>query len=155
MHLIIPKLYISSWNHLQESSIVQDNDEWFIINCTKNLPYLISEHRCIRIPVDDDLTTTSLQDLLDSFSSVLEIINNKLENNINVIVHCAAGQQRSPTVVCAYLMAYCNMSLAESILFIKDRKADAFFWKANFLPCLETFARQLNKDLNDLKINSI
>ena len=145
MHLIIPNLYISSWNQLEESSIVLDNDEWFVVNCTKDLPYRISESRCIRIPVDDDLTTTSLNEMLQSFPTVLETIHNKLENNTKIVVHCAAGQQRSPTVVCAYLMAYCNMSLAESILFIKDRKADAFFWKANFLPCLETFARQLNK----------
>lgn len=162
MHPILPGLYLASWHQVQMAAIPENTSEWFVVNCTRDLPMAISDPtRCIRIAVDDDRSHAALSGMLEALPSTLQTIHQVLRNGIKVIVHCHAGQQRSPTVIAAYLMAYCNMSLTESVLFIKDRKADAFFWNANFLPTLEAFSTQLNpknqtlsNKLNDMSIKS-
>lgn len=149
MHPILPGLYLASWQQVQAASLTDDtlaeDTEWFIVNCTKNLPMAIQDPtRTLRIAVDDDLSPAALNGMLEALPGTLHIMHDVLHRGgTKVVVHCQAGQQRSPAVIAAYLMRYCNMSLTESVLFIKDRKADAFFWNANFLPTLEAFGAQL------------
>jgi protein-tyrosine phosphatase len=56
-----------------------------------------------------------------------------------------AGQQRSPAVVCAYLMEYEGYTLDGSIRYIREKKKDAFFWQINFWVALHKYATVLGK----------
>jgi protein-tyrosine phosphatase len=41
-------------------------------------------------------------------------------NNKKVLVQCCDGTSRSPSVVIAYLMKYYNLSLIESLFYVKN-----------------------------------
>lgn len=131
MYEIIPNLYLSSYH----SVIITSNT--FIVNCTKNLDMLNDNN--IRISVDDDRSEKAINGMLEMLPSIVQIIDDKLKENKIVVVHCLAGQQRSPTVIAAYLIAKKEYTLDDAIEYIRSKKKDAFFWTINFKESLERF----------------
>lgn len=130
MYEIIPNLYLSAYHE------VKTTQNTFIVNCTKNLPM-----KCdgIRIAVDDDMSREAMYGMLQAFENTIEMIHQQLANNKEVVVHCLAGQQRSPTVIAAYLITKCNFTLEDAIIHIRNKKKDAFFWMVNFRDSLEQY----------------
>lgn len=61
-------------------------------------------------------------DLLTYFPYTNKWIAGHLEANKSVLVHCAAGISRSATIVCAYLMQKCRLSVEEAINWIKTKR---------------------------------
>ncbi len=55
------------------------------------------------------------------FEATYEFIDKHLEKT-NVVVHCAEGVSRSPTIVIAYLMKKLHWSYMYTIGFVKDRR---------------------------------
>ncbi|WP_396189492.1 dual specificity protein phosphatase family protein [Flavobacterium sp.] len=131
MFEIIPNLYLSSYH----SVIITSNT--FIVNCTKNLDMLNDNN--IRIPVNDDGSIEAMDTMVKLLPDIIELIDAKLKENQIVVVHCLAGQQRSPAVIAAYLMTKHGYSLKNAMDHIKSIKKDAFFWTCNFQYTLEQF----------------
>lgn len=132
MHEIIPNLYLSGFHSLPKDG---EANNYFIVNCTKDLPMMSSNG--IRVAVDDDGHKNSLDSMFLAFEETTRQIHEQLQNGTQVIVHCLAGQQRSPAVVAAYLMKYQGYTLEKSIEYIREKKKDAFFWSVNFRDSLE------------------
>ncbi len=70
-----------------------------------------------RFIIDDDET----QDISQYFFEVHRIISEAVIKNKNIIVHCAAGISRSPTLVIAYLMIENKWTYEEAYKFVKSR----------------------------------
>lgn len=51
-----------------------------------------------------------------------EIINNCINNNQKVLVHCQAGMSRSAIVVITWLMKYKNMDYDSAYKYVKERR---------------------------------
>jgi protein-tyrosine phosphatase len=77
--------------------------------------------------------------MYNTLNNIVDIIDEQIINNKNVIVHCLAGQQRSPTVIAAYLISKKEYKLNDAIEYIREKKKDAFFWQINFIKSLEMF----------------
>ena len=135
MYEIIPNLYLSAYHDI----VVTPNT--FIVNCTKNLDMLNDNN--LRISVDDDRSPEALRGMLQKLPYAIEVIQTKLKQNQVVVVHCLAGQQRSPAVIAAYLMAIHKYTLQDAIDYIKGIKKDAFFWTVNFRNTLEQYENEL------------
>lgn len=71
-----------------------------------------------RFVIDDDQD----ERISEHFFKVHSIIKEALIDNKNVVVHCAAGMSRSPTLVIAYLMIENRWSFEEAINFVKKRR---------------------------------
>ena len=72
----------------------------------------------IRFVVDDEPT----EKISKYFYDAAIIIMKALGENKNVIVHCAAGMSRSPTLVIAYLMIANQWKYEEAFNFVKRRR---------------------------------
>lgn len=131
MYEIIPNLYLSSYHEVCVTS------NTFIVNCTKNLDMLNNNN--IRIAVDDDKSSEAINGMLSVLPNIVELIDTKIQANELVVVHCLAGQQRSPTVIAAYLMAKHNYTVQEAITHIRSIKKEAFFWTVNFQDTLDQY----------------
>lgn len=94
-----------------------------------------------RIAVDDDMSRDALHGMFLALPSIVEQIDANLKDNKQVIVHCLAGQQRSPTVIAAYLVGKRGYTLVEAIHYIREKKRDAFFWMVNFRDSLEHYTQ--------------
>lgn len=136
MYEIIPNLYLSGYHSIEVSP------DTFIINCTKDLPMLHANN--MRIPVNDDMSREALHGMLLALPNAVEQIETQLGNKKKVVVHCLAGQQRSPTVIAAYLIAKRGYTLPDAITYIRSKKKDAFFWSVNFRDSLEQYVMLLN-----------
>lgn len=121
----------------------------FIINCTKNLPFYNPNEndRNYRIPINDCGNPQDIIDLISFLPETVLKIEDKLQENKKVLVHCKMGQQRSTTVVAAYLMWKSKISPKEAIDFIKSKKNDAFLYKANFQASLDYYYQFIKKQI--------
>jgi protein-tyrosine phosphatase len=71
-----------------------------------------------RLVIDDDKDEKISQHFFD----VHKIISEALSQNKNVIVHCAAGMSRSPTLVIAYLMIENRWSYEAAYGYVRSRR---------------------------------
>lgn len=131
MYEILPNLYLSSYHS------VKVTPDTFIVNCTKDLPMLHNNNA--RIAVDDDMSHEALHGMLRALPNIVDEIERQLQKQNRVVVHCLAGQQRSPTVIAAYLVAKCGYTLEDAIRYVRSKKNDAFFWSINFRDSLIQF----------------
>ncbi len=131
MYEIVPHLYLS--NYIDAKSVPGD---FFVINCTKDLPMVNSKYGT-RLAVNDDLRPESIEIMRRNIPVITRYIDEHVSKGHNVLVHCAAGQQRSAAVVAAYLIKYRGMSLDEAISYVKSKKPDAFLSGVNFIEALK------------------
>lgn len=138
-HEIIPNLYIGDMYSIREP-FFQKQTKLVVINITSHIKFnekLSSIN--YRISVEDDLTQHSNLILYSHMNKMTLLIDEYLKNNYIVLVHCVAGKQRSCAMVSAYLMKYKNMSLTNSINYIKTKRPYAFLFNVNFKKALQYF----------------
>ena len=71
-----------------------------------------------RLVIDDEPN----ENITKYFYTVHNIISNAIANKQNVIVHCAAGMSRSPTLVLAYLMIENKWCFEEAYNYMKAKR---------------------------------
>ena len=62
-----------------------------------------------------------------------------------ILVHCAAGMQRSAAVVAMYLISQYRCTTDEAIAYIKSRRPIAFYGNANFYESIKAFENSLQR----------
>ena len=129
LYQVLPLLWISDYPGARQAPY-----DWYIINCTKDLP-MVSDFGT-RLPVNDDRQPESIRIMQRYLPKILDDIDSKRIAGINVLVHCRAGQQRSAAVIAAYLMKTTHMTPDEAVSYVKSRKPDAFFTGVNFYEAL-------------------
>lgn len=83
--------------------------------CTE---YSSTDHNHLTIPVQD----SEYEDLLIHLPRACSFIQSALAQGGKVLVHCAMGVSRSPTVVCAYLMSTQRLSARAAIQYVRKRR---------------------------------
>lgn len=71
-----------------------------------------------RLVIDD----TKNENIYQYFYKAHSIISQSIKNNKNIIVHCAAGMSRSPTLVMAYLMIENKWTYEEANNYLKSKR---------------------------------
>ena len=109
----------------------------YFINCSRD----IKNYDNYRVSVDDN----GEDEIYDYLDNVCKIIDQQLDNTKTVIIFCKFGQQRSPSIVAAYLMYKYSLSLEECVQQIKYYKKDIFPWTIHFEKCLLKWEEKLKK----------
>jgi hypothetical protein len=140
MFLIEPRLYLSNWTAFSDASETAGPVPFYQVNCTRDLPMVCdSGARGFRVPVDDDGSAESNDAMRHNLPAVVDMVCRALSAGETVVVHCKAGQQRSPAVIAAYLMVSRGMDAATAMEAVRVIKPDAFLWVANFHAALKGF----------------
>lgn len=81
----------------------------------------------------------------DAFDYLVDLIYDDCFdlNKGNVIVHCRAGAQRSPTVVCAYLMKFHHWNMEHAVNYVQSKRPIAYRFYNNFDFCLKMYENKL------------
>lgn len=137
MYEVVDGLYLASFIGARDMAL---ESNYVFLNCTKDLPMLGPG---MRIPVNDDLRPESIQTLYRAFPEAVRWIDAKLKRGNSVVVHCAAGQQRSAATVAAYLMWKFGYGIDQSIDYLRSIKSDAFLWGVNFRSSLEQWSSEI------------
>jgi hypothetical protein len=144
---IIPGLWLGNAIASQDQEFYRKNHIDAVFNCTKDLPFLQSVPRKYRLPVHDNLQDEEIRAMeLASFEVVYKLSQEHRRGP--VLVHCAAGMQRSAAVVAMYLIAKNpGMKVEEAILFIQKRRPIAFTPMPNFLRAIQSFEQTFDKEI--------
>lgn len=141
-NLIIPGLYLGS--------MVVANDEIWLKQhkITHVLGLVIDQKRFPNIKyLTYNIGDSPFQDIITSFGDCFRFINDSMNSDGNILVHCRAGMSRSSTIVIGYIMYTKNSSLRDTIIFIKNKR-EIVFPNYGFILQLKTFER-LNKLLRE------
>lgn len=130
MYEIIPHLYLSNFRDVKN---VPSN--FFVINCTKDLPMIQTDLGGTRLLVNDH--PSSMNTMTKHMKMIIEYIEFFLSQGDNVVVHCFAGQQRSAIIVAGYLVLKKGYTIDDAIEFIKSKKSDAFLDGVHFMDSLK------------------
>jgi protein-tyrosine phosphatase len=78
-----------------------------IINTTTEIPFLKDCEnlgiQCIRVPISNDYAKQN-DEYYYQFRDLCKLIDLKLQQNKNILVHCNSGKTRASTLILAYLM---------------------------------------------------
>jgi protein-tyrosine phosphatase len=78
-----------------------------IINTTNEIPFLKDCDnlgiQCIRVPISSDYEKQN-DEYYYQFIDLCKLIDLKLHQNKNILVHCSSGKTRASTLILAYLM---------------------------------------------------
>ena len=90
-----------------------------------------------------NLLDTVLQNIKQYFDKANEFINNAINNNGKVLVHCHAGVSRSGAICIAYIMKYKKMKFIDALLFVR-KKRQKINPNVGFIQQLREYEKELN-----------
>jgi dual specificity phosphatase 12 len=143
---IVPGIFLGNRTAALDSNFLKEKRIGAVFNCTKDIPFDKSVKRQYRVPVDDNLQPTEIRNLeLWSLEIVYKIIHEAKQGP--VLVHCAAGMQRSAASVAMYLIATRGMTTEQAIQFIQEKRPIAFRPSANFEAAIRGFERTFEREI--------
>ncbi len=131
---IIPGLYLGDAGFVYETPASTFN---LIVNCCPEISCSYKDDACLTESIlylkflDRKEENQRLIKLLDQ-TQVLNKIHTALQENKRVMVHCAMGQQRSPTIIVCYLVQYCGFNVKDAMELVQRLRYGTFCGGANF-----------------------
>jgi len=148
---VIPGLWLGSRYAALDGEYLKEKRIRAVFDCTKDIPFHTSIPRQYRVPVDDNLQPEEIRNLeLWSYEIVYKIameMRRGEKEGTAVLVHCAAGMQRSAASVAMYLIATKGMTTDEAIRFIRSKRSIAFTPAANFEKSIRGFEAAFSRDI--------
>lgn len=130
---IIPRLWLGNYFSAQDEQFIQDTGINVIVNCSKDIPFLpLDGVYKYRIPVHDNLEMREIMNMKKYLGKILPIIHHHYVNGRTILIHCAAGVQRSAIVTLSYLYKYHIPDKDKAIALIKSRRSIVFSPFMNF-----------------------
>jgi len=130
---IIPRLWLGNFNSSQDANFLKQNRITVVVNCTKDLPFLkLPGVFKYRVPVHDNLEMVEILSMIGWIEKVLPLIDQHYQKGRTILIHCAAGMQRSAIITLSYLYKYHTHNAGEALYAIKSRRPIAFTPFMNF-----------------------
>lgn len=143
---ILPGLWLGNRYAALDENWLQAHQITTVFNCSKDIPFSQEKPRTLyRIPVDDDLSEQEIRNLgLWSWEIAYKITQERAKGG-RILVHCAAGMQRSAASIAIYLISTYRCTTDEAIQFLKSKRSVAFYGNANFYKSMKTFEKELQE----------
>lgn len=144
--LIIDRIWIGDLNSSQDKDFLRKNNINVIVNCTKDLPNIFEPFtikdidekildecfiKYYRINANDNGRDDEKINFWNDAQSIVLHILDKYKEGKNILIHCAAGQQRSCTF-CFYLMTFLGYKKDDAIKIIISKREQAFNYGKEF-----------------------
>ena len=145
---IIPRIWLGNFKASQNTMFLKTNQISVVFNCTKDLPFQLEVRtKMYRIPVDDNLDPVEIRNMeLWSYEAVQKVMA-EYKAGKHILIHCAAGIQRSAALVAMFLIAYFRTHFIDAAMYIKKRRPIAFLPSANFGPAIKQFDETFHRDI--------
>jgi protein-tyrosine phosphatase len=144
---IIPGIWLGNREAALDGNWLNQKKINTVFNCTKDIPFYPTVQRRYRVPIDDNLQAEEIRNLeLWSYELVYKMIK-EYKTGQPMLVHCAAGMQRSAAALAMFLIATKNMTPEQAIHFIRDERKIAFHPSANFGQSIQGFYMHYQKNI--------
>jgi protein-tyrosine phosphatase len=129
---IVPGIWLGSHKAALSTHWLSEHRIACIFNCTKDIAFQPSTPKKFRVPVDDNLKEEEIRNMeLWSYEIVYKLLQ-EYKIGQPILVHCAAGMQRSAACVAMLLTVLKNMKPNEAIDYIRVKRPIAFRPAVNF-----------------------
>lgn len=117
---LTPSLFISSYSAATHNEALKARGITDVLN-------LVGAHKCPNLfPAEFNYCSLAMPDsgkvsIIHYLSSALEFIENAINSGGKVLVHCAMGKSRAPTIACGYLMWKLRLSAEEALQWVMGK----------------------------------
>jgi len=132
--MIVPNLYLGNINTANDENFLIDNNIQAIINCTQNEPFhkYFENKETLRISINDSREEDNIEQFKSEIINAINFIDDNINKNKPVFIHCYWGLMRSATVVAAYLIKRFNLTHIEAIHMVQEQRPFALSSFYNF-----------------------
>jgi hypothetical protein len=146
-HEIVPGIWLGNKRASENAKWLKEQGIGVVFNATKDLPFSTAVKKQYRIPVDDNLQSEEIRNMtLWSHEAVYKVIQEHNKGQ-NILVHCAAGMQRSAAIVGMCLIATRGYSWQQAINYIQGIRPIAFRPQPNFKDSLIEFDKSYQREI--------
>jgi protein-tyrosine phosphatase len=144
---IIPRLWLGNRRAAANMEWLQMNNINVVMNCSKDIPFAddteVVRRRIYRIPIDDSLRDRDIDYLTTASEEVALTLLREYKSGAQILVHCAAGMQRSAASVAIFLMTLNHWPAEYTVNYICSIRPIAFRPGINFLASIQEYERRL------------
>jgi dual specificity phosphatase 12 len=130
------------------------NDKWLIeknisvvFNATKDVIFSTKIKKQYRIPVNDNLQAEEIRNMTLWSHEIIYNLLKEYNSGATILVHCAAGMQRSAAIVAMFLIAKNRYSWNQAIAYIQNIRSIAFRPSANFEQSIIAFDNSYHREI--------
>ena len=135
-NLIIPNLYLGNIKCAHDLSFLVKNNIQSIVNCTEHEnfhEYFNDENKKrMRLNINDSRNEDNIIKFKSEILEIINFIEECLQENKPVLVHCYWGLMRSATVVACYLIKRYNLNADDAISIVKENRPYSLLSLYNF-----------------------
>jgi len=127
---VAPRIWVGDAKSAADANFLHTAGIGAILNCTKDIPNYFGgrgDLEYMRVPVNDSLQKVDIDRMREFLPHAASFVykNRDLEGK-NVLIHCAAGIQRSATCAAFFLHLYEDLPLTQAIEQILRARPKAF-----------------------------
>ena len=148
---VLPNVWIGDKKASESSKFFSNANIQSVLNMTPTIDNVFRQNdgiEYLRIPVYDSVGKRDVNKMYAYFPVICEFIfKNTVIEKKNILVHCAAGKQRSATAVAAYLVKYYRMTPYEAMQYLLKHKPNVFHYgdSVNFAKSLNKWYEKINR----------
>jgi protein-tyrosine phosphatase len=118
----------------------------YIVNCLKDLSFL-NNHDTYQGVIKDSLEKYEIIKLYEYLCETTKFINSNMIKDDATLIYCENGNQKSATIIAAFLIKYGNHSKESAIQAIRTKYKSAFYPDINYIYSLEMFEQNHNNPI--------
>jgi len=146
-HEIVPGIWLGNKRASENAKWMKEEEITVVFNATKDLPFSTTIKKQYRIPVDDNLQSEEIRNMtLWSQEAVYKVMQEHNQGN-NILIHCAAGMQRSAAIMAMYLIATRGYGEQQAITHVQGIRPIAFRPQANFRESIAEFYKTYHREI--------
>jgi len=157
---IIPRVWLGNRFAAWDTKWLKENNITVIFNCTKDLRFdedIVANR--YRVPVDDNLEPAEINNMTLWSPEIAYKVTHEYNQGKNILIHCAAGMQRSAAVLTIFLITLTGESAPVLMSHIRRKRAVAFVPQVNFRKSIEYYDNlyhtEIIKALGQRKVNDV
>jgi len=144
---IVPRVWLGNRFAAWDEKWLKQNNITVIFNCTKDLPFAPSAITRYRVPVDDNLQAEEINNMTKWSPEIAYKVFREYKAGKNILIHCAAGMQRSAAVMTFFLITLTGESAPVIMSHIRRKRAITFVPQANFRKSIEYYDALYHTDI--------
>ena len=146
-HEIVPGIWLGNKRASENEKWLKEKNITVVFNATKDIPFSTSIKKQYRIPVDDNLQPEEIRNMtLWSHEAVYKVMY-EYNRDQNILIHCAAGMQRSAAIMAMYLIATRGLTWQQAITYTQSIRPIAFRPSPNFKESLIEFDKSYHREI--------
>jgi len=144
---IIPRVWLGNRFAALDEEWLSENEIDTVFNCTKDLPFHDSIKNRFRVPVDDNLEAVEINNMTKWSPEIAYKILREYKAGKKILVHCAAGMQRSAAAMVFFLITLTSERAPKIMSNIRKIRPIAFVPEANFRKSINYYDALYHEDI--------